>query len=265
MLSLDKRQYLGRIITIREAEGIIASALAADPAEISNEAPHYHINPIISFVLEGNSVERIGRHTKPRSAGDSRFYRAGELHQVKIKRFPSRNINFELETHFLTKYEISENMIASAMERNVNAKPLFLRMYRELLITDMFTSPSIRILILNLIGEDRQFLPCRKPKWTEMLYELLNDRWSENLTLRDLSSTIKVHPITISKYFTKYFSCTLGAYMRRLRISKSISLIKTSNLSLTAIASECGFADQSHFTRNFKELTGHLPRDFKKL
>src|SRR4051794_3750294 len=100
VLPLKKGQYLGNIVEIRYANGLIASVLTADPSEMSNDALHYHVNPIISFILEGDSVEKISRHTNERLAGDIRFYRAGELHQVKIKRFPSRNINFELENHF---------------------------------------------------------------------------------------------------------------------------------------------------------------------
>jgi AraC family transcriptional regulator len=265
LLSLKKGQYLGNITRIRYADGIIASAATADPSEMSNAALHYHDNPIISFILEGDSIERIGHHTGQRSAGDIRFYHAGDLHQVMIKRFPSRNINFELENHFFTQYEISEDAIGLAIAKNLHAKHLILRMYKESLIDDFFTESSIQILLLGMLEDKGKSGTRKKPNWVAALYELLNDRWNEPITLQDLSSALKVHPVTISKYFTKYFSCTLGEYMRKLRINKGISLIKNSKLSLTEIASQCGFADQSHFTRNFKELTGFLPKEFKKL
>ncbi|MEW6737177.1 MAG: helix-turn-helix domain-containing protein [Acidobacteriota bacterium] len=42
-------------------------------------------------------------------------------------------------------------------------------------------------------------------------------------------------------------------------------MIKNSQMSLTEIALHCGFADQSHFTRNFKEITGFLPKEFRKI
>jgi AraC family transcriptional regulator len=264
LLSLGKGQYLGKITNIRYAGGIIASAVAADPAESSNDALHYHENPIVSFILEGDSLERIDRRTSERSAGDLKFYRAGELHQVKIKRFPSRNINFELEDHFLRRYEISEGRLNSAIEKNPNAKHVVLRMYKESLTDDEFTEPSIELLLLGLLEESDKFDRRKKPQWMAALYELLNDCWSDQLSLRDLSAVLKVHPVNISKYFSQYSSVTLGEYIRQLRINRSLSLIKNSRLSLTEIASHCGFADQSHFTRTFKELTGFLPKDFKK-
>jgi AraC family transcriptional regulator len=265
LLSLGKGQYLGNITNIHHTEGIIVSAATADPSELNNDAPHCHENPIISFILEGDSIEKIDRHTGERSAGDLKFYRAGDLHQVRIKRFPSRNINFELEDYFLTQYELSEDTLALTIGKNLNAKPVFLRMYNELLADDVFTGTSLQMLLLGLASDTEQSSKQKRPRWITALYKLLDDRWNEQITLQELSQAIDVHPVTISKYFTRYSSCTLGEYVRKLRIDRSLSLIKNSKLSLTEIASQCGFADQSHFTRNFKKLTGLLPKHFKKL
>ena len=265
ILSLGKSEYLGEINYLRDLDGILASAVRADPSEISNDALHYHENPIISFILEGDSLERINRRQNLRSAGDIRFYRAGDLHQVTIKRFPSRNINFELEKDFLARFDLSEDKISRSIQKIPEARLLFLRAYREFSLPDAFSDASVQILLLSLLDAGTEPVKRRKPAWIENLYELLNDRWNEQLSLRELSGVIDVHPVTISKYFTKYFNCTLGEYMRKLRIDKSLSLIKNSRLTLTEITVFCGFADQSHFTRNFKEFTGFLPKDFRKL
>jgi AraC family transcriptional regulator len=80
-----------------------------------------------------------------------------------------------------------------------------------------------------------------------------------------LSRATEKHSITISKHFRKYFSCTLGKYLRKLKVEKSIPLIKNSPMSLTEIALHCGFAEQSHFTRSFKQMTSFLPKDFRNI
>jgi AraC family transcriptional regulator len=55
----------------------------------------------------------------------------------------------------------------------------------------------------------------------------------------------------------------LGEYLRKLKVQKSIALIKNSELPLTEIAYLCGFSDQSHFTKVFKETLGFLPKEFR--
>ena len=103
------------------------------------------------------------------------------------------------------------------------------------------------------------------PQWARLLRSILNDRWNENILLHELASLVQVHPVTISKFFPKYFRCTLGEYVRKLRIEKATTLILKSQLSLTDIAHQCGFFDQSHFIRVFKQTTGFLPNTYKKI
>ena len=104
-----------------------------------------------------------------------------------------------------------------------------------------------------------------RPDWVIKVREFLHDNWDKPISLWELSLVAGVHPITISKHFPFYFSCTLGEYLRSLKIEKALGLIKSTRRSLLDIAMECGFADQSHFTRVFKLMTGFLPNDFRKL
>ena len=117
-------------------------------------------------------------------------------------------------------------------------------------------------LLFNFVAE-ADVKDYKKILWCLKLKEILNDNWNINYSLDDLSRILEVHPISISKYFTKYFGCTMSEYVRRLRIVRSLDLIKSSNQSLTEIAHHCGFSDQSHFFRTFKHLTGLNPKSFR--
>lgn len=229
-----------------------------------NNTPHFHENPTVCFLLQGGGVEKRKTGGYERSANDARFYYAEEPHQSDIRVFPSRCINLEFENDFLDRYGISENIINDAVGDNFEVKFAMLKMYREFLTNDLLAKPSIEMLLLGMLGRRTAVRP-KKPIWIDTLRDILNDRWTENLTLEDLSFLLGVHPVTISKYFTRHFTCTLGEYVRKIKIEKSLSLIKGSKLSLTEISQVCGFADQSHFTRIFKKQTGFLPKDFKRL
>lgn len=122
------------------------------------------------------------------------------------------------------------------------------------------------MIVLDLVKSTPQVQKDNiRPGWVNIIHELLQDRWNEQVTLQELSFAANVHPITISKHFPKYFSCILGEYMRKLKIEKALTLIKSTSFDLTVIALTCGFADQSHFIRTFKQITGFLPRQFQKL
>ncbi|NJL20869.1 MAG: helix-turn-helix transcriptional regulator [Leptolyngbyaceae cyanobacterium SM1_3_5] len=47
------------------------------------------------------------------------------------------------------------------------------------------------------------------------------------------------------------------------RIERAKRLLDTSSLSLTEIAMECGFANQSHFTKYFHKYTGQTPKTYR--
>jgi AraC family transcriptional regulator len=40
--------------------------------------------------------------------------------------------------------------------------------------------------------------------------------------------------------------------------------LRDERLSLADVATECGFADQSHFTHHFTRLVGVTPRDWRR-
>lgn len=262
---LEKGKYLGKVASSSQAEGIFASATSYYPGDGAGVL-HWHENSHLSFVLRGGGVEKRKRSEFERLPGHIMFFYAGELHQYVNKSFPARNVNLEIESVFLRENGLTEADVNTSVFINPNSKFIMLKVYRELLTEDDFSSSSIKMLLLNLICANQKTCTMKgQPAWVKAIKELLNDQWNERLSLRDLSNATGVHAVTISKFFPKYFSCTFGEYMRRLKVEKSLQLIKTSSESLTGIAHECGFADQSHFTRTFKQLTGFLPNQYVKL
>lgn len=105
------------------------------------------------------------------------------------------------------------------------------------------------------------------PVWANELKTIIQDQIDTNLalTLSGISSELNINPAYVSREFSKYFdNLSFGEYIRKMRIEKAITYIKTSDYSLSEIAYLTGFSDQSHFTRIFKQETGLTPSEFKK-
>jgi YesN/AraC family two-component response regulator len=107
----------------------------------------------------------------------------------------------------------------------------------------------------------------RIPEWAVELKDIIQDQIDTNLnlSLKDISQELDVHPAYLSREFSKHFdNLTFGEYIRKLRIEKAIDLLKSTKHSLSEIAYLTGFSDQSHFNRIFKKHTGKNPSEFKK-
>jgi len=105
------------------------------------------------------------------------------------------------------------------------------------------------------------------PEWARELKEIIQDQIETNLalSLKEVSESLNVHPSYLSREFSKYFdNLSFGEYIRKLRIEKSIELLKDSKHSLAEIAYLTGFSDQSHFARIFKKQTGQSPLTYRK-
>ena len=67
----------------------------------------------------------------------------------------------------------------------------------------------------------------------------------------------------LERAFDRDYGLSPQQYLRRLRMQTACQLLVSSRLALAQVADRCGFADQSHFTRDFRSLTGMTPRTYR--
>lgn len=265
MYELDKEKYLGNTKNVfNNKQGI-----AIVETEYQNkvfEGWHSHTNAHITLFLKGGTSEKRKNSNTAVGPGSLLFYHSNELHLNENTLFPSKNINLEIEEHLLKELQITEAVIEKSVENAALSKFLILKIFKEFQTGDSFSGDTINMLFTQLAQANIHADKYEKsPIWVKNLYELLNDCWNENPNLQDLAKILNLNPITISKHFPKYFGCTLGEYMRRIKINRSLLLMESSTVNLTEIGFQCGFADQSHFIRTFKNQTGFLPKQFQKI
>jgi len=73
-----------------------------------------------------------------------------------------------------------------------------------------------------------------------------------------------VHVVHLARVFRRFHGCTVGEYLRRLRIERAIEELRSTNKPLADIAGNSGFSDQSHFCRAFKLTVGMTPGQYRK-
>ena len=80
--------------------------------------------------------------------------------------------------------------------------------------------------------------------------------------LDELSREVGLSPHYLNSTFARTFGLPPHAYQLQLRIKRAIELLRGQDC-LATIALSLGFADQSHFTRQFKRVVGVSPGAFR--
>lgn len=87
---------------------------------------------------------------------------------------------------------------------------------------------------------------------------------NKNLTISDLSAHIGFSPITIKRICNRQAGCGAIHYFLTLKVKAAKSLIRETDMSLTQISENLGFANIHYFSRIFKKFTGMPPRQYAK-
>ncbi|MDR6564382.1 MULTISPECIES: AraC family transcriptional regulator [unclassified Arcicella] len=230
---------------------------------------HYHENAYFTFILAGDVIEGNKKEVYHCPAGTLLFHHWQDAHyNIKPEGF-TRGFHVEIEKSWFDELLLKGDNIQGNVNLSDPAlKLLMYKIFTETKIQDPTSPLSIQGLLLDVLSqmaEGHQSLLHKNPSWVATINEILNDQFADNLTLGFLSETLNIHPVHLSRDFSKYFHCTFGEYIRKLKVQKSLSLLSDKRKQLTDIAFECGFADQSHFIRCFKQINGMNPSAYRKI
>lgn len=92
--------------------------------------------------------------------------------------------------------------------------------------------------------------------------EFIDNNYSSPLSLDSLSKKFNINKFSLIRIFKKEFNLSPHSYLINTRINRAKTMIKNGD-SLSNISVACGFYDQSHFAKRFKEYTGLTPENYK--
>jgi AraC-like DNA-binding protein len=71
-------------------------------------------------------------------------------------------------------------------------------------------------------------------------------------------------PSHFSRVVRERFGMTFTSLVAQMRVDRARELLKTSEMNLAEIALECGFPDQSYFTKVFRRIAGCTPSEYRQ-
>ena len=87
---------------------------------------------------------------------------------------------------------------------------------------------------------------------------------SEQLRLPKLAEMVNLSVYQLDQRIRGLFHISAGQFITQTRIEKACNLLKCTDESIANIALDCGYSDQSAFTRQFKQTTGLTPKAYRK-
>jgi AraC family transcriptional regulator len=84
------------------------------------------------------------------------------------------------------------------------------------------------------------------------------------IRVTDVVRVVQFSPNRFARVFKKSFGCTPHQYVMRRRIQRAKSLLLLSDDSLSKIAPECGFGNQSHLSNLFHKTVGESPGRWRR-
>ena len=230
---------------------------------------HSHKRALFCFVIEGGYTETYGGRLRECTSSTLLFHPPEELHAEHFYDSGGHSFIIELEPRWLEHVrEHGALPEAPAGFHGGVMEMLARRLYKEFGQVDEMSGLIIEGLMLEMMGEAGRHCSFREgnqpPRWLEQARELLHARFAEPLKLADIAEAVGVHPVHLAQTFHKSYRCTVGDYVRRLRIESTCRELATSEAPIVEIALAAGFCDQSHFTRTFKRLTGIAPSQYRE-
>jgi AraC family transcriptional regulator len=229
---------------------------------------HRHENARLVLVLRGNFRETYETDERLCRPFTGIFRPPGEKHS-EVYGEGVVCISVVLAASWLERLaDFSVRLEESNSVRSRNLQHLISKIALETEIDDEVSALAIDSLLTETCIEIYRNVAGRKPDknpvWLKRAAEFIGEHYADELSLEKIASAAGVHPVHLARVFKSAHRCTVAEYIRSLRVEAARKLLADGDLPLADIALRTGFADQSHFTKNFKRITGRTPAQFRR-
>ena len=106
-----------------------------------------------------------------------------------------------------------------------------------------------------------------KGKITNMIarsIDYISQYYMEDIRIGDLAKASHISETHFRRVFTSYMHMSPLEYINKVRIQTACEILKKTDEPISDIAYKCGFTTNSTFNRNFRQLMGMSPAEWRK-
>lgn len=231
--------------------------------------PHEHDRPIIAVMLRGSFDTAIAGHRFECLPDCAWTEPCEERHANYIGRAGARVLVLQPDPSHASLYDTLGPLVDTVAHVRVPGVSLDARrILAEMDRNDTLSPMAIDALLVGmLVSVSRGSDACDErgsPAWLRRVRDRLHDEFRSPPSVADLAVTAGVTPTHLCHAFRQRTGTTIGEYVRQVRATWAADQLRSTNLSLSAIALSAGYSDQSHFTREARRLLGARPSEYRR-
>ena len=239
--------------------------------------PHFHNKHEMYFVEKGKTQYFVGSEIFFLNAGELMFVPKGEFHKTDIgEKDITERLLLVFDDDFLgDEYkhylkELRENKhIRIQPEKLYKIKEIYEKIEHE----NRHRGPAYRemeqLYLRQLLILIKRYRIKEKVSELSESYQLIQncatyicENYHTDLSLDFLCKKYALSRSHFSKLFKQVTGVGLNEYINITRITASQNLLSKSELSITEVASLCGFNDSNYFAAVFKKIKGITPKKY---
>jgi AraC family transcriptional regulator len=259
---LENGSFFGTATSHRIVAGVtLTEGRYASRARIP---PHAHRSPYLCVVLHGEFEELSAGRRETCGPGTVVFHPAEEEHADHMGAMGARCFNLQLGFKLAAQLEATSALPGSRAALppgRITALAVSLRRPSTSL-TALVVEGALLDILAELPSRDTARIQVRpKPRWLDRAMEQL--RLADPPSVTELAEDAGVHPVYFARAFRAATRFAPTAFAIRARLERASRALLTSGASVSAVAHAAGFADHSHFCRQFHRAFGVTPSVYR--
>jgi len=122
----------------------------------------------------------------------------------------------------------------------------------------------MRGIVVPVVETIDAYLTARQFKISEMMLELIHERYNTDLTLEICAKTLNYHPNYLKRVFRNETGTNFSDYLTRHRMKVAKQLLHDPAVKVSDIADKVGYSSPQNFIRYFRRIEGMTPGEYRR-